>query len=198
MEFLKDISSALWTFIITNKMAILSVIAISIAIVGIYLRESRGKGFSYNIRSANPVVRVEERVSNRVRIYFDNEPVRNVHLIVMDIWNSGNQPILEGDFNRAVSFNFGEDALILSFSIVSVEPRTIDPAFLIIDNTAALEPLLLNEGDKMTVNFLVSNWKSDALDVDGRITGVKEIKHERARAYPIIGDVRLSVVGAGD
>ncbi len=175
MEFFTDI----WTIIITNQMAVLSVIAIVITI-GIYLRERRKKGFSYYIESANPVVSIEEKVAHRVRIYFDDEPVGNVHLIVMDIWNSGNQPILDADFNRSVSFNFGEDAIILSFSIVSVEPRTLDPSFIIMDNTATLDPLLLNDGDKMTVNFLVSNWNSDTLDVDGRIIGVKEIKHERA------------------
>lgn len=190
MKFFIDIFTDIWTIIITNQMAVLSVIAIVIAIIGIYLRERRRKGFSYNIESANPVVSVEERVADRVIIYFDNERVGNVHLIAIDIWNSGNQTILEADFNRAVSFNFGEDAIILSSSIVSVEPRTLDPSFNIMHNMATLDPLLLNNGDKMTVNFLVSNWDSDALDVDGRITGVKEIKHvsfKRRRSLKYLG-----------
>lgn len=174
MAFLTD----MWTIISTNQMAVLSVLAIVIAIVGIVLRERRRKGFSYNIGSANPVVSVEKRVADRVRIYFDDEQVENVHLIVMDIWNSGNQSILETDFNRDVSFNFGEDALILSSSVVAVEPRDLEPSFILMGNSARLSPLLLNDGDRMTVNFLVSNWDSDALDVDGRIIGVKNIKRD--------------------
>lgn len=165
----------IWDFFSTNQMAVLSVIAIILTIV-IYLREKRKKGFSYNIVSANPVVSVEERVADKVRIFFDDEQVEDVHLVVMEIWNSGNQPILETDFDRDVSFNFGEDALILSSSVVAVEPRGLKPSFNLMGSSARLSPLLLNDGDKMTVNFLVSNWDSDALDIDGRITGVKDIK----------------------
>jgi len=164
------------------------IIAVCVAIIGILLRLKR-KGFSYYIESANAVVSVEEKVADQVKIFIGKTQVENVHLIVMKIWNSGNQSIRPDDFINNVILYFGDNSIILSGSIVETEPLSLDPRFEVsphsLDprfhlNIATMElfPLLLNSGDNMIFNFLVSNWDPDALEVHGRIVGVKDIKLE--------------------
>jgi len=180
MELLTDIQN----FIKDNDMVVLGIIAIVVSIL-IYLWGRRKKGFSYYIESVNAVVSVEEKVAHQVRVFFGKIQVENVHIIVMNIRNSGNQSILVEDFINPVTFNFGKDSLILLLSVVETEPPNLTrgPTFFPGGNgsgsTFELEPLLLNGGDNMTVNFLVSNWDPDALEVKGRIVGVKDIKLER-------------------
>lgn len=177
--------SEVWAFVDYYKMVILSVCAIVVAIIGIYLRSSR-KGFTYYLESANLVVNVEERVADKVSIFYEDMKVENVHLIGMDMWNSGNQPIRDSDFVKSVSFEFNEDALILSVSIVEKEPSNLEPIYEFSGNKMELKPLLLNSGDKICLNILVSDWDSDVLEVDGRIVGVKEIKYERESSRLVI------------
>lgn len=154
-----------------------STVAACVALIGVFLSLKR-KGFSYYIKSANSVVSVEEEVVNQVKVFLGETQVENVHLIVMNIRNSGNQSIEEKDFINTISFNFGEDAQFLRLSVVETKPPSLYPVFTHIHGTPVLEPLLLNGGDNFIVNFLVGNWDPDAFEVRGRIVGVKDIKRE--------------------
>lgn len=174
MDFWTSFFEDIWIFFMDN---FIPIFAICITIIGIFLGLKR-KGFSYYIESVNAVVSVEEKVADQVEIYFDGNQVENVHLIVMNIRNSGNQSISFEDFKKSVTFYFGENVSILSVSTVETEPLSLNPEFILSDNTIELMPLLLNGGDNMTVNFLVSNMDPDALEVRGRIKGVKDIKLE--------------------
>jgi len=174
MEFWINLWNIISAFIIGN---IVAIIAVLVSLI-LFIFRTKRKGFSYYIESASAVVSVEEKVADQVEVSFGGNKVENVHLIVMTIRNSGNQSIQSEDFINPVNFGFGWDALILSSSIVETEPPSLDPIFNLNSRTIELSPLLLNGGDNFTVNFLVSNWDPDALEVHGRIVGVKDIKLE--------------------
>jgi len=157
---------------------IVSIIAVLVSLI-LFILSTKRKGFSYYIESASAVVSVEAKVADRVKVFLDGDLVENVHLIVMTIRNSGNQSIEQEDFENSVNFDFGWDAKVLSVSVVETEPPSFDPRFLPSLNTVELLPLLLNGGDNMTVNFLVSNWDPKDFGVHGRIKGVKDIKLEK-------------------
>jgi len=156
---------------------LLPITALFVAIIGLRDRKNI-KRFSVHIKSTNDIVSFEEKLADQIDILFDGNKVENVHLTVMNIFNSGNQSILFEDFKNNVTFDFGWDASILSVSVVETEPSSLDPRFLINPRTVELLPLLLNGGDNFTVNFLVSNCDPDAFEVHGRIVGVKDIKLE--------------------
>lgn len=171
----------LWNIISKSIMGnIVAIIAVLVSLI-LFILSTKRKGFSYYIESASAVVSVEEKVADQVEVSFGGNKVENVHLIVMNIRNSGNQSIEFDDFEDHVNFDFGWDAQFLRVSVVKTDPPSLNPVFNHMNGRPVLFPLLLNGGDNFTVNFLVSNWDPDApdaLEVRGRIVGVKDIKNE--------------------
>jgi hypothetical protein len=90
MEFLRD---PIWQFV----GAIIAVIGV-IAAVWIYSLQKSKKSLSYNILASNELLTASEEIRGRIKILFDKKPVENVHLLVMQITNDGNLPILPADF----------------------------------------------------------------------------------------------------
>jgi len=174
MDFWINLWNIISKFIMGNIVVIIPVLVSLI----LFILSAKRKGFSYYIESASAVVSVEEKVADQVEVSFGGNKVENVHLIVMTIRNSGNQSIQVDDFEEHVTFDFGWDAQFLRVSIVETDPPSLNPIFHHINGTPALFPLLLNGGDNFTVNFLVSNWDPEDLEVRGRIVGVKDIKLE--------------------
>jgi len=177
------------TFIIGN---IVAIIAVLVSLI-LFILSTKRKGFSYYIESASAVVSVEEKVADQVEVSFGGNKVENVHLIVMNIRNSGNQSIQVDDFEEHVTFDFGMTSQFLRLSVVEKDPPSLYPVFTHVHGIPALFPLLLNGGDNFTVNFLVSNWDPDALEVRGRIVGVKDIKLEK----DVSGATKVLLILAG-
>lgn len=166
MELLRD---PLWQFV----GAILAIAAIAVTIV-VYLLQRNRKSLSYEIVSNNSLLTVREELEGKVKITYEDTPVKNVQLIVMKIINTGNVPITPSDFVRPLQFIFDEQTRILSSEVTKKEPKNIDAHITIDKNSFRLEPTLLNGKDSITIKSLVYDF--DGLPkVDTRIIGVDRV-----------------------
>lgn len=159
----------MWQFVA----ALLAAIAILVSII-LYLKQRRRKALSYEILSRTPLLSVKEEIKKQLKILYDGKPVRQVHLVVVRIVNSGNTPILSTDYERLISLNFGEEANVLTAEIVKTDPDSIQASFNVEGKSVVLTPTLLNTGDSFTLKMLIT--KFGEVKVDGRIVGVKEIQ----------------------
>jgi len=164
----------IWQFI----GAILAIIAI-LTSVGLYLRQRRHKQLSYAILSQTPLLSMAEEIKDKLQVLYEGKIVRQVHLIMVKIMNSGKIPILSTDFVIPINLDF-EGARILTAEIHKTSPQSLEASINIEDNMAVVSPNLLNEGDAITLKMLVSEFK-DKIMVKGRVVGVKEIRELVAR-----------------
>ena len=152
-----------------------------IASVSFYWMQHGRKELSYEIVSRTPLLSVAEELQGRFQILFDGKPVNKVHLIVLRVSNTGNTPVIATDYERQVSFKFGEGARILSSEVSEADPKSLAASVVSNESGIALQPILMNSGDSVTIKTLLSRYGGN-IEVDGRIVGVKEIGQRGARS----------------
>lgn len=157
------------------------------------------KGLSYKIESITPVLRVEQGLNKKIEILLDGEPVRDVHLILITLINTGNSSIKPVDYERAVSITIQGEAKILSIEVVEKHPKRLGEVVEDSNNTCVIfKKILLNSKDYFTLKLLVSDFSGNTTDlyVDGRIDGVKDIVEVReSRLAKALIEVALTSTG---
>jgi hypothetical protein len=106
-------------------------------------------------------------------IKFQGQLVDSLTLLVIRFFNSGNVPIEERDYSRPLSIDFGDQAELLSVSLMEEIPGNLG---VIIDHDKScitVNPLLMNKGDSFTLQVLASKYRSSL--VSGRISGVQRV-----------------------
>jgi hypothetical protein len=165
-EILRD---PVWQFIIGLFIAI---VTIFVSII-VYFKQRTRKSLSYEIVSLNPLLSVEKEIKNGVQILYRGKAVSQVHLIIIRVINSGNTPILSTDYERPVSLSFGKEARVLTAEVSERNPDSLQPSAKIEEKRIEFAPILLNQGDSITVKTLIDQF--DKISIDGRIVGVKNI-----------------------
>ncbi len=146
----------------------------------------RNKEISYEIVSNTPLISLKEEVKDHIQIVFRNEPVHDVHLILVKVTNTGHIPIKASDFDEKLSINMDSEARILVAEIVETMPRNLEKRTKedtetkslissISNNQVVLNPVLLNYKDYILVKLLAS-YGSKNPTVDGHIEGIQDIK----------------------
>ncbi len=148
--------------------------AITVPLIIYFLQKSK-KRLAYEVISDTQLVGVKSEVQNKIKIYYENEPVENVHLISIEFINNGNQPISIDDFTRPVNIHLGDDVNILTCEILDQNPRNLDVNFVNTQDSIKIQPLLLNSNDNFTLNVLLSNYKGE-LEVSARVKGISNIE----------------------
>ena len=156
---------------------IFTAIAIFIPII-IFIIQRKRKVLTYEVININPIFRgagnLNRNIKGKIKILFDGNEVKNVYIVVVRIENQGNTPVTSTDYERPISFNFGENAQILFSNISRVTPKSLKPEVIVSEgNSVTLKPALMNPGDSITIETLVSEF--DNFKVDARIIGVKDI-----------------------
>lgn len=159
----------LWQFI----SAIVGIIAICCTII-IYYLQKQYKEISYEIITSSQLISTSKEFEANIKILFDNKPVSNVHLIVFKVINSGNISISAADFERPLTFMFGEAAKVMSADIISVEPNSLKISLNKIDDKISFKPALLNPKDSITIKLLLIDFNGQ-INPDVRIHGIKDI-----------------------
>lgn len=163
LDILRD---SIWQFI----GAILALIAIILILV-----QRKRKALSYKIISNTPLVKIKEDIKGRLQVLFDEKPVENIYLIIINFINSGNLPIKSADYESPVNLNFNEDVQLLTAEVIDTNPKTLEVSAKIEGTKVLLKPTLLNENDSITIKVLVNQFDGN-FSVGGRIIGVKEIR----------------------
>ncbi len=157
MEILRDPA---WQFI--------GAIFAFFSIVGalwIYWLQKQTRELAFGLISSIRPVAIADELSSRVTVQLDGKPVQNLHLLVFGFKNSGKCAISPADFERKLSISF-PDGQIVSADISSQSPSNLDAHLLSFESHTELSPLLLNSGDYLLIQVLLSatnpRWKVDA------------------------------------
>ena len=147
LEILRDPA---WQFV----GAIIAVVAIA-ATVWIYFLQRQAKELAFGIVSSRRLLSIADEVSSRVSVQLDGKAIKDLHLLVYAFKNSGNRAVSPSDFQRPLSISFAEGQVV-SAEIASQTPKNLGACLVITESRVDLEPLLLNAGDQVLVQILLS------------------------------------------
>ncbi len=164
LEFLRD---QIWTFVGVMLTAILA--------IGGYRLGKQKKKLSYTISSSIPQLSVAKDMASKVTMSYENELVKQLHLLEIVLTNSGDIPIVSKDYETPLQIIFSEKAHVLSTEISGTSPKGINPLVKTDDHKVLIEPGLLNATDSFTLKLLVAEFDEE-LDIYARIVGVKKVE----------------------
>jgi hypothetical protein len=162
--------------LITGSTDIRTYIALGALIFAIiaYRRHKR-KMLAYDIITNTSLLSIRPVTKDEIKIYVDDAPVEGVNLVLIRIYNPGNDAITTKDFESPIGVNFGFMAKILSAEISEKSPVDLPAKISYNDTSVELKPLLLNVKDSIMIKALVSRSQEEII-VSGRIAGVNKIE----------------------
>ncbi len=167
----------------------------------LYLLHRNRKRLSYQVQ-VTELLSVREDIKSKLIISYDEQRVENLHLVKLRVINSGNQPILPDDFESPIQIELDTKSEIFKAEVSNTKPKSLRPFLSIETRNIKIKPLLLNQGDWMTINILVGQLGKE-INVQGRIAGVREISPvEPSRylsvtkygIYVLVGSMLFSVI----
>ncbi len=174
MSFLQD---PVWISICISS---LSVIIPLITAIIIYRKSQLRKGIAYQVISNVPLFNSAAGFSSSVQILVHGTPLNDANVLVLKIWNSGNAPILPGEFIDPFTFNFGTGATVIDAEILEVIPSTINASVTKNLGNLKLDPLLLNSKDSIRLKVLLTGF-SGGISIHTRIVGINQVQETRTR-----------------
>lgn len=166
-------------------------IGIAVSIV-LWTLNQRNKQLSYRILWQDTLTRAHSSVRDRLDVRFDGESVKDASLLIVQILNSGRLPITPADFQSRLTISSGPGAKVLYADIASTSPGDLDDRCRTAtgerknlveryeDGNVILSPILLNEGDSITVQMLIENLRG-GVKVAGHINGIRRINSWRPK-----------------
>lgn len=155
-------------------------IAAIVATYDVFFRSRPSKALDVVLQPPVSLVEVRPEVAADIEIRYKGQSVPNASVLQIRIENSGNQPILETDYSRPLSFSFPAQHELAEVAVDSSDPSNLGMQVTKNGKTRAeVSRTLLNPQDSALLRFItISLSKKSVLDgftVDGRIVGVKEI-----------------------
>ncbi|ADW68598.1 hypothetical protein [Granulicella tundricola] len=134
---------------------LLAIIAILVSI-GLFWLNKKKKTLSYEILRNDRLFKLNLNLENRIQITVDGSPAEDIRLVIVDIQNTGNEPIKRDEFDMPLRFNFGNGAEIVAARVLSTKPADLGALIETGKTDVTLQPLLLNKGDGLSVEILVT------------------------------------------
>jgi len=138
---------------------------------------------------------VKEELSGKVKILYDNQEVKNVHLLNIKFINTGNIPISSSDYEKQINISFNDHAKILTHEIVQEEPQSLGIEIKTNDNTFTLSSCLLNPKDSFSIKTLISDYEG-LPTINCRIKGIKKIEKYAQSRILFFSSVAVLILGA--
>jgi hypothetical protein len=161
IDLLRD---GIWQFI----GAVLALLGV-IAAMYIYWQQRQLKELAFGLVSSRRPLAIADELSSRVTVQLDGRSVVNLHLLVFGLRNSGHQAIDQGHFQGPLTIIFSSGQVV-SAEITSQVPSNLRAELVVSHDHVELKPLLLNAGDQVLVQVLLSSptptWEVDARIVD--------------------------------
>lgn len=145
-----------------------------VSLVIVFLQIKR-KELSYNIIINTPLLSVNESIKDKITILYEDVIVENLQFIILRICNTGNTSIKKTDYERPLSFSFGQNSSIFPVVVADVKPENLRISYKKEGHKIIIDPVLLNKKDEFSIKFFVKNFNGE-INTDCRIVGVKEIK----------------------
>lgn len=185
--------------IIGISQVILAILGVIVAIE-LYRRNKARKEITYEIIAQSSLLSVQPEIKGKVKILYEDKLVERVHLVVIRLSNSGNQPIKLPkeftDYERPINISFGSNAQILTVETKDPIPKNLRASVHIENQKIITNPVLLNPKDEFTIEALISEFESP-ISIDYRIEGVKEIIERKTlgEGNPQTATIALLIIG---
>jgi hypothetical protein len=164
-EIIRD---PLWQFI----GAIIAVLSVVIVIY-----QTKRKELSYWTIINTALLSIDSEIKDKIAILYEDKIVDDLQLIILRISNTGNTQIEKRDYERPLSFSFGEGSNIIAESVYEKDPENLEITYQKEVDKIIFDPILLNKKDEYSMKLFVGNFKGD-IKLDCRISGVKDIKSQ--------------------
>lgn len=145
----------------------------------IYWLQRQTKELAFGVVSTRRLLTVADEVSSRVRVELDGREIKDLHLTVYGLKNSGHRAVPASDFDRPLSLHFALGQVV-SAQISSQVPRNLGAKLLVTDSVVQLEPLLLNPGDHILIQVLLSPGLPTG-QLDGRVLDISDFQQINLR-----------------
>lgn len=165
----------LTSFFESNAFRTVLSVAALVATVTFFFLNRKKKGLSYSVVRNDQLFQVSDALIPRVEITLDGRRVANLSLVIIDISNSGNESIKSEDFEKPLTYTFGENLEIVSSRILRKSPEDLDAKISVSKTTLQLEPLLMNAKDSLSVEIILTAY-SQKISHSARVVGVKKIE----------------------
>src|SRR6266487_3666841 len=135
------------------------VVTIFVAFV-VYMMQRNRKEIAYDIIANTLVLSIDKEVKDKMQVLYESKPIADARLVVLKIWNSGKAPISSNDYERPLTFDFGEHAEVLDATVIETLPTNIieEAVFEKSLNKVILKPLLLNRNDSIKLKVLLTKF----------------------------------------
>lgn len=168
---MKDLQAALESNAFRSILA-LTAICVSICV---YLLNRKRKALSYQITRNDQLFRIDEQLKKNLQITVDGRPAQDISLVLIDIENTGNEPIKREDFERPLTFIFANDAEVISARVLRTQPGDLDARLTTKEATVSLSPILLNSGDSASIELVLTS-AAGFITHTARIVGVSKVR----------------------
>lgn len=184
----------IWEFI---GVVVGTIVALGIALITIWFTRHR-KALAFRILSNTSIANLSpsRNVKGRVQILFDDEPVQNVKLLLMQLKNTGNVPITSSDFEKEIVISLNDQARILEAGITETNPVNLPASISVEGAKLVLHPILLNRHDSVTLKILADTF-NERISVEGRIVGLRKIEELRRDASWYMWRIGCWIMGFG-
>jgi hypothetical protein len=170
----------------------------------IYLRRRERKDLSYEILASEPLLTVSEVLTGEIKVTYQDTEIRDAHLLIIKVTNSGNVPIRQEDFELPLAFSFGSEAQVLSYEVIESPPQGLQTSLRRSGGGRGivLNPLLLNPSDAVILKFILAQYTGKLVPTS-RVVGVKQVRcvtepksriDEIPIAYTLVFSVILIVI----
>src|SRR5947208_7078313 len=127
-------------FVVIAVVTLLAAVITSFISFWIFRKQRNRKEISYEVVSNAPIASINKEVKDKVEILYEGKPVKDLSLLVLKVWNSGNVAVKPEDFIEPIKFKF-EGRTIISRDLLDTEPKDlIDPMDIGKFLTSRLEP----------------------------------------------------------
>lgn len=111
----------------------------------------------------------------QIKISYDGKDINNGTFITITITNAGSLPIKTDDFESPLIIYSDHSESITAFRAIDKFPENLPVTLSIINEGLKLEPMLMNPGDRFSVEIFGSE-DFDILSATARIVGIESIR----------------------
>lgn len=180
-----------WSFF-EVLVGVIGIIVSALVAYHIFFREKKKKSLSYELLTNTELISVGEEAKGRLEILFDGKPVKDVKLLIIELVNDGNIPVLSSDFEIPIIFTFGTKTEIIIAEVNKTSNKSLEPKIDIVETQVNIEPILLNPNDSFEVKILLT-VQEEEIEAKSRIAGIQEIR-EKDVLYGVRWFIRILTI----
>ncbi len=135
----------------------------------------QSRALSISSSSSTALTPASSHVAADLQISLAGRTLKAPYSTIIEISNSGSKPILATDIEGNIDLEVVGESRLVQAQVIEKRPRSLAPTLTTAGQTASVQPLLLNPGDKITVAILTENGKPTLLP-RARIAGIPDIE----------------------